>query len=121
MTIKDSKKIILDNFNCEKNSFVYYLYEECYFSIQKFWEYYDSIIAFVGEKEKDAEITKKITQSYQSILKEFIYHFDPMDIAVIKKFPKNYIDYIERLDFALAAYYTNDINLVDDKRFDLQK
>lgn len=121
MTIKDAKKIISDNSNYEKDSFVCYLYEEGYFSIEKFWEYYDSIAALIGEKEKDAETTRKITQSYQNILKEFIWHFDPNDIADIKNLPENYTDFIERLDFALTAYYTNNTNLIDDDLFELKK
>lgn len=121
MNIEKARKIILDNYNCNENSFVYFLYEECYFSIEKFWEYYESIAAFVGVNEKSSEMTRKITDSYQRILKEMIFHFDPMDVAVMDNFPDNYTDYIERIDFALLAYYTDNIDLLDDEKFELQK
>ncbi len=121
MKIENARQIISDNYNCNKNSFVYFLHEKCYFSIEKFWEYYESITAFIGEKKKDPETTKRITQSYQRILKEIIFHFDPMDVAVMDNFPENYTDYIERIDFAMLAYYTNNIDLIDDEKFELQK
>ena len=120
MIIENAEKVISDNYHCNENSFVYFLHEECYFSIEKFWEFYESIVALIGKK-KNPEITKRITQSYQKILKEMIFHFDPMDVAVMNNFPENYNDYIERIDFALLAYYTDNIDLIDDKGFSLQK
>ena len=121
MKIENARKIILDNYNCNENSFVYFLHEECYFSIEKFWEYYESIATFVGTIKKSPEITRQITQSYQRILKEMIAHFDPMDVAVMDNFPENYPDYIERIDFALLAYYTDNLDLLDNEKFELQK
>ena len=121
MEIRNARKIISDNYNCNKNSFIYFLHEECYFSIEKFWEYYESITVFVGGMEKNPETTKQIVHSYQRILKEIIFHFDPMDAAVIDNFPDNYNDYIERIEFALLAYYTNNMDLIDNEKFELQK
>ncbi len=121
MKVDDAKKIILDNYLCNENSFVYFLHEESYFSTEKFWEYYESIAALVREIEKSPEITRQITQSYQRILQEMIAHFSPMDIAEIDNFPENYYDYIERIDFALLAYYTGKMDLLDDEKFELQK
>ena len=120
MNTEQAEKVISDNDNCSENSFIYGLHEECDFWVEKFWEFYDSIIAWIGE-EKKADITKKITQIYQKILKEMIYHFDPMDISVIANFPENYTEYIERIDFALLAYDTDNIDLIDDKTFALQR
>lgn len=120
MNTEEAQKVIFDNDNCNENSFIYYLHEKCYFSIEKFWEFYDSIIAWIGE-EKKADITKKITEIYQKMLKEMIYHFDPLDILVIANFPENYTEYIERIDFALLAYDTDNRDLIDDKTFALQR
>lgn len=120
MTIEDAEKVISDNYHCNKGSLVYCLHEECNFSVEKFWEFYDSITAFIGEK-KNPEITKRITQIYQRILKEMIFHFDPMDVAVMDHFPENYTDYIERIDYALIAYDTDNIDLINDKTFSLQR
>ena len=121
MEIEKARKIISDNYNCNENSFVYFLHEECHFSIEKFWEYYESIASFVGVNEKNAEITREITDSYQRILKEIIFHFDPMDLAVMDNFPENYTDYIERIDYALLAYYTGNLDLLDNEKFELQR
>lgn len=121
MKIENARKIISDNYNCNENSFVYFLHEKCYFSIEKFWEYYESITVFIGVKEKNPETTKEIAQSYQRILKEIIFHFDPMDAAAIDNFPENYNDYIERIDLALLAYYTSNIDLIQNDNFELQK
>lgn len=112
MTIENASKVILDNYFCNENSFVYYLHEKSYFSNEKFWEFYESITAFAS-KEKDVEITRKITSIYQKILKELIYHFDPIDVSVLANFPENYNDYIERLDLALLAYYTDNVDLLN--------
>ena len=121
MTLENARKIISDNYNCNKNSFVYFLHEESYFSIEQFWKFYESIAAFVGVTEKSSEITRQITQNYQRILKEMIFHFDPTDGSVLDNFPENYINYIERIDLVLLAYYTDNIRLLDNKNFELQK
>ena len=55
------------------------------------------------------------------ILKEYIYHFDPNDLTELKNFPENYTQYIERIEFAQAAYYRNNLALIDDSIFDLQR
>ena len=121
MKIEKARKIILDNYDCNENSFMSFLHDKSYFSIEKFWEYYESIAAFVGVTEKSPEITRQITQSYQGMLKEMIYHFNPMDCAVLDNLPENYIAYLERIDYALLAYYTDNIDLLDNETFELQK
>lgn len=121
MNITEATKVLSDNYECTGESFFYYLYEESIFSVEKFWEYYDCIVAFVGQKDKEPEITKEIDYTYQKILKEFIYHFDPNDLTELKNFPENYTQYIERIEFAQAAYYRNNLALIDDSIFDLQR
>lgn len=121
MTVETALKIIYDNNSCNENSFVYLLHEDCIFSIEKFWEYYDSIAVLAETDAKDPELTMQINLSYQRILKEFIAHFDPNDVAVMENFPDNYTEYIERIDRAILAYYSGNIRLLEDKRFNLQK
>ena len=48
MSIETAKKIISDNYYAKNHSFVYYLHEECNFSVEKFWEYYESVAALAG-------------------------------------------------------------------------
>ena len=114
MTIADARKIISDNYNCKENSFVWFLHERSSFSTEKFWEYYESIVAFVGVTEKSPETTRQITQIYQKMLKDMIAHFSPIDLAVLDHFPEeNYVDYIEAIDYALLAYYTDQKSILD--------
>lgn len=53
--------------------------------------------------------------TYTFILKSILYHFAPNDAYVIKYFPRvNYNYYIERLDFAIEAFYKGyDLDEVD--------
>ena len=121
MNITEAKKILSDNYNCTGESFFFYLYEESLFSVEKFWEYYDCIVAFVGQEDKDPEITKEIDYTYQKILKEFIFHFDPNDLSELENFPEDYTLYMERIEFSQLAYYMNNLALVDDSIFELQR
>ena len=117
-----AKQIILNNHNADKNSFMYFLHEKNYFSDKLFWEYYDSIVALVmTDKDKTPELTKQITGNYQRILKYFVFHFDPDDSYVLKDFPIKYVEYMERLEYALMAYYSGNIKLISEEIFELQR
>ncbi len=63
----------------------------------------------------------QITQSYQRLLKYIIFHFDPNDNYVLENFPENYIDYLERMEYALMAYFNGNVKLIEDEIFELQK
>lgn len=122
MDKEKAKQTILKNHNVEKNSFIYYIHEKDCFSNKAFWEYYDSIAALVtADDEKTLELTRLITDNDQVILKYIIYHFNPRDAYHMKSFPKNYLDYIERLDYVLMAYHTGNSELISDDRFELQR
>ena len=97
------------------------LNEECEFSAVAFWEYYDAIAFVTRHSIRNEELSAQIAIGYQRFLKELIYHFDPDDVAVMKDFPENYNEYLERLDFAVRAYYEEKPEWLDDARFDLQK
>lgn len=67
------------------------------------------------------ETAKKIiSDNYYAQNDSFVY-FDPNDAAVMGKFPPNYNAFIERIDFAVRAYFFNDISLLEDEGFELQK
>ena len=121
MNFESAQKIIADNYLGKEGSLVYSLYEECYFSDEKFWEFYDSVAFLVTNLFKSESLSKQICISYQRILKEMIYHFSPSDLAVMNNFPENYDSYIERLDFAVLAYFESNSNLLNDEKFELQK
>lgn len=121
MNIETAIKIISNNCFGNDGSLVCSLYNDCDFSVEKFWEFYDSICTLVNESFYNEETSSQISISYQRILKEMIYHFSPQDIAVIENFPEDYNGYIERLDFAVLAYYTKNSELLDDNGFELER
>lgn len=122
MKAEIAKQIMLDNYKIENNSFMFLLHEKNYFSEEAFWKFYESItaLALCGE-EQSMEITEQITQNYQRLLKYIVFHFDPNDDFVLENFPKNYIDYLERIEYALMAYFRGNVKLIDNDIFELQK
>lgn len=122
MTMSEAMAVLKKNANCSENSLVYSLHERERFSKKRFWEFYDSVITLAKVAVmtgRDIETARKITLVYQQILKEMIWHFDKKDASRLKKFPKNYDDYIERLDGALDAYFRG--VFVDEGLYDLQR
>jgi hypothetical protein len=116
-----AKQIITDNHNAANGSFIYLLHEKSRFSPERFWDYYDSVAALVTTDDKTPELTKLITDNYQRILKYLVFHLDPDDDYVIKDFPKNYMPYIERLEYVLMAYHTIDTRLISEDIFELKR
>lgn len=95
--------------------------EECEFSASAFWEYYDAIAFLTRNSIRNEALSAQIAIGYQRFLKEIISHFAPNDVAVMNHFPENYNDSIERLDFAVRAYFEGTPELLNDALFDLQK
>lgn len=117
-----AKQIILNNYKGVNNSFMFFLHEKNYFSVEAFWEFYESITAMVlSGEEKSIEITEQISQNYQRLLKYIMFHFDPNDDFVLENFPMNYVDYLERIEYAMMAYSGENAALVKDDIFELQK
>ena len=122
MKPSDAYAILDNNYNCCENSFIYDLYEKKRFSRQLFWEYYDSIISLAEDalvNGRSIETARKLTFTYQHILKELLFHFDPSDSSVLKRLPRNYPKYIDRLDGALDAYFRG--IFIDENLYDLQR
>ena len=108
MTVNDAKAVLAKNADCVEKSLVYAMHECERFSKKRFWEFYDCVITLARNaltSGRDMETARKITFVYQRILKEMVWHFDKKDLSRLKKFPKNYNDYIERLDGAVDAYF----------------
>lgn len=122
MKAEIAKRIILDNYKVEINSFMFFLHEKNYFSEEAFWEFYESItvLTLCGE-EQSIEIVEQITQNYQRLLKYIVFHFDPDDDFTLENFPENYVDYLERIEYAIMAYFRGNAKLIDDDIFELQK
>lgn len=123
MKLQDAFMILDNNYNCKKNSFIYELHEHCKFDNILFWQYYDCIICIAKNqktKKESKEISLRITCSYQAILRLIIANLDNNDFYKIKNFPKNYNDYLERLDYAIKEAYFKQV-FIDENLFELQK
>ena len=121
MTIDQAKHIIEANYSMQENTLTLLMYDDCEFSTEAFWVFYDAIACVTRAFEKDEVLTTQITVGYQRFLKEIIYHFAPNDVVIINHFPENYNDYIERLDYAVRAYLETNPEWFDDEMFDLQR
>jgi len=123
MKIEEARKIIYDNYNFEEGSLINSLYDYALFSMEKFWDYYDSIKTMVENAQYDDELTLWICTSYQQILKEFMYHYCPDDLCEFEDFPNYSIicDCIERLDYVIISYLEKDFKNIDESIFELQK
>lgn len=120
--VENAKRIIYSNYKGENNSLMFFLHEKNFFSIEAFWEFYESITALVlCDGEKSIKITNQITQNYQRLLKYIVFHFDPFDDFVLENFPENYIEYLERIEYAMMAYFSGNAKLIDNDIFELQK
>lgn len=122
MTVSEAMAVLGKNADCSENSLLYSLHERERFSKKRFWELYDSVITLAKVAViagRDIETARKITFIYQRVLKEMIWHFDKKDMSKLKKFPKEYNDYIERLDGAVDAYFRG--VFVDEELYELQR
>lgn len=122
MTVSEAMAVLEKNTDCSENSLIYSLHERERFSKKRFWELYDSVITLAKVAVitgRDFETARKITVIYQHVLKEMIWHFDKKDMSRLKKFPKNYNDYIERLDGAVDAYFRG--VFADETLYELQR
>ena len=120
--MSEAKAVLEKNAQCSEKSLIYSLHERGKFSEKRFWEFYDCVITLAKVAVmtgRDIETARKITFVYQWVLKEMIWHFDKKDISKLKKFPKNYNGYIERLDGAADAYFRG--VFVEEDLYGLQK
>ena len=122
MTIDKAKAVLKRNVDCAEKSLIYAMYERGRFSNRRFGEFYDCVITLAKDalsNGRDIGTARDITWVYQWILKEMIWHFDKKDCSRLQKFPKNYTEYIERLDGAMDAYFRG--VFVDEELYSLQK
>ena len=122
MNSTEAKQILKDNFECKENSLIYLLHEKNMFSTEQFWKYYDSISVLAEtDEEKSMNTAMQITNSYQDILKYFIFHLDSHDGYKIANFPQNYSDYMDRIEYAIWAYFKGNVKWIDEAMFELQR
>lgn len=122
MTVDKAKAVLKKNTDGAEKSLTCALYEYEKFSKKRFWEFYDCVITLAKDaltNGRDIETAGKITRVYQRVLQEIIWHFDKKDCSYLRKFPKNYNEYIERLDGAMDAYFRG--VFVDEEFYSLQR
>lgn len=122
MTVSKAKAVLKKNADGAEKSLTCALHEYEKFSQKRFWEFYDCVITLAKDaltNGRDIETAGKITWVYQWILKEMIWHFDKKDVSKLRKFPKNYTEYIERLDGAIDAYFRG--VFADEELYSLQR
>lgn len=122
MNNKQALEVLNCNYKVINGSFLYSLYEENLFCKDAFWKFYDSIVVLSNrnfDKKSEQEVTMQISICYNFVLKVFIYHFDRNDLCTIENFPENYVEYIERLDDAINAFFTG--VSIDETFFSLQR
>lgn len=122
MNAETAGQILLSNYKCENDSFMFFLHERNFFCEKAFWAFYDSIAALASYiEERTFEKAEQITQCYQRLLKYIIFHFDPDDDYILSDFPVNYIDYMERIEYAVMAFFGGNASLTDDDIFELKR
>lgn len=101
-------KILKDNAEGIKGSFIYFLHEQDMFNEEAFYNYLNSINEITNKtsnKPLDREVTFMIIKTYSYILRSFIYHLAPSDLLRIKNYPEDkYFDYIEELKNTVDNY-----------------
>ena len=122
MSVSEARAVVKKNANGAEKSLTYAMYERERFSKKRFWEFYDCVITLAKDaltNGRDIGTAEKITWVYQRVLKEIIWHFYKKDCSRLRKFPKNYNSYIERLDGAMDAYFRG--GFVDEELYSLQR
>jgi len=115
-------KILADNFKCIEGSFVFYLHEMAEFNELAFWDYYNSIVALTTLAKENSHLDRKlldmVCNTYDYILRSFMWHFHPKDLYSISNLPEDNLPlYIERLEFAFNGFIRGQI--YDDNIFEL--
>ena len=122
MTADRAREIFDRNALCQEGSFRERLCDECYFSEEYFWEFYDSVITLAeNTRENKASVTDtaKILAVYDRVLEMFRLHCDPDEDIKIADFPEDPSGYLDRID-AAARFFLNG-EPIDEDGFSLQR
>ena len=80
----------------DENTFLYLLHEEGVFDEVLFREYMKNI-SLVTIENTEKSIIKMIIERNEYILRNALYHFLPNDVYVMKNFPSNMSEYVEKI------------------------
>ncbi|MDE7229874.1 MAG: immunity 41 family protein [Oscillospiraceae bacterium] len=109
MTADRAREIFDRNALCQDGSFRERLCEECCFSEEYFWEFYDSVIT-LAENTRENKVsvtdTAKILAVYDRVLEMFRLHCDPDEDIEIADLPEDPSGYLDRID-AAARFFLN--------------
>lgn len=102
----DMLQRLKDNYEAERNSFLYYLHERNFFHEEAFSELCECILDLSRTHPGDKDILLQISFIYEQVLKHIIYHFDPNDLSIITNFPCDYNEKLELLGYLVTLYKT---------------
>lgn len=100
----EALKILDDNYNGDRNSFIDQLHEKDIFNINEFRKLCNSIETLSKTCKGNSKITVMVVFVYTQTLKHILYNFDPKDCSEISNLPENYSEYIELIDYVIFKY-----------------
>lgn len=113
-------QVLMNNYKCKENTFLYKLSEDSFFDYSLFWEYYNCVREVIKEtldKPLDREISRAISCTHGKILEHFIWDYSDTDLYQINNFPYDKVHFIlERLNYLVDGYFQG--YLLDESMFD---
>jgi hypothetical protein len=113
-------QVLMNNYNCLEDTFIYRLSEEFLFDLPLFWEYYNSVrevIRHTLDKPLDRGISRAVSGTYSRILENIISEYSDNCIGLTKNFPYHLLQSLmERLSFMVDGYFQG--YLINESRFD---
>lgn len=115
----DSLQVLMSNFQCTENTFLYRLREELYFDWALFWEYYNSVRDIVRQtmdQPLDRDISRAVSFTYAKILELIVWDYSDTDLVQIDNFPFDKLPaLVERLGVVVDGYFQG--YLVNEEKF----
>jgi hypothetical protein len=105
MHVNTALKIIKENYQIKKGSFIHYLHELSYFSLDSFNKYLLAIETLICCKSIDNQTIYMIMFTHKNILRSFIWHLDCSDSSSLKEFPtSNFNDLTTDLNATIESF-----------------
>jgi len=118
--MENELQVLMNNYNCADDTFIYKLIEESVFDFLLFWDYYNSVKVVIKEtldKPLDRVISRAISYTHAKVLEHIIWEYSDNNLGHIKNFPFDKIHLIiERLSFLVDGYFQG--YLIDESNFD---
>ncbi|UFJ41236.1 immunity 41 family protein [Brevibacillus humidisoli] len=117
--MKKERDVLMNNFYCVENTFLYKLSEASTFDWPLFWDYYNSVREIIKQtldQPLDRDIARAISFTHAKILEHFIWEYCDNSVGETKHFPFHTLhDVIERLGYMVDGYFQG--YLIDEHHF----